>query len=229
MKTGALMLLVTVATYYLASLIQTIFHRFFGHVPRIVKLYETHVKGHHAQYAREMLSDRWIPTEQHITGYYAIPFIPIVCAAYCLLPGIYFMAHLCGLAFAIWWHIYLHRQYHVRGAWWERFAWFREKRQLHFLHHQKPHKNFAIVEYSWDLLFGTFDDALGENSAKPLTRVAPLYSHQAHKRTPSPPRSGGEGRGEVVLRVQGKKTESCRSNVSQNKTIEQLSPTTIDL
>jgi sterol desaturase/sphingolipid hydroxylase (fatty acid hydroxylase superfamily) len=159
MKTAALMLLVGIATYYVASLIQTIFHRFFGHVPRVAKLYETHVKGHHAQYAREMLSDRWIPTEQHITGYYAIPFIPIVCAAYCLLPGIYFIAHLCGLAFAIWWHIYLHRQYHVRGAWWERFAWFREKRQLHFLHHQKPHKNFAIVEYNWDLLFGTFDDS----------------------------------------------------------------------
>lgn len=167
MKTLAFLFLSVTATYYLASLVQTVFHRLFGHVPRIARLYEMRVKGHHAQYSREMVSDRWIPTEQHITWYYAAPFIPIVCAAYCLLPGIYFIAHLCGLAFAIWWHIYLHRQYHVRGAWWERFAWFREKRRLHFLHHRKPHKNFAIVEYSWDLLFGTLDEGLSTATVQP--------------------------------------------------------------
>jgi sterol desaturase/sphingolipid hydroxylase (fatty acid hydroxylase superfamily) len=137
MKTGAFILLTVITTYYVASLIQTIFHRFFGHVPR----------------------------------YYAIPLIPLVCAAYCLLPGTYFIAHLCGVAFAIWWHIYLHRQYHIRGAWWERFAWFREKRQLHFLHHQKPHKNFAIVEYSWDLLFGTFDDGFSTAVVQTSKRI----------------------------------------------------------
>lgn len=145
-------------TYYLASLVQAMFHRLIGHAPRIARLYDVHVRGHHAQYTKQMLSNRWIPTERHITGYYAIPFIPIVCAAFCVLPGFYFMVHICALAFAIWWHVYLHRQYHVRGVWWERFAWFREKRRLHFVHHQRPHKNFAIVEYSWDLLFGTFDD-----------------------------------------------------------------------
>lgn len=153
----ALALATFVGTYYVASLVQVVFHRLIGHAPRGIKLYKIHVKGHHAQYAREMLSNRWVPTEQHITAYYAIAFIPIVCAAFCLLPGLYFMVHICGLAFGIWWHVYLHRQYHVRGVWWERFAWFREKRRLHFVHHQRPHKNFAIVEYSWDLFFGTFD------------------------------------------------------------------------
>jgi sterol desaturase/sphingolipid hydroxylase (fatty acid hydroxylase superfamily) len=167
MKSGAFLLLTIVSTYYIASLVQTVFHRLFGHVPRIARLYEVHVKGHHAQYARQMVSDRWIPTEQHIMWYYAVPFIPIVCAAYCLLPGTYFLAHLCGLAFAIWWHIYLHRQYHVSAVWWERFAWFREKRRLHFLHHQKPHKNFAIVEYSWDLLFGTLDEGFPTPTVQP--------------------------------------------------------------
>ncbi|HWC59548.1 MAG TPA: hypothetical protein VHC44_07615 [Verrucomicrobiae bacterium] len=155
----ALLFITALATYYLASLIQAVFHRLFGHAPRIAKLHDVHVRGHHAQYARVTLSERWIPNEQHITGYYAIPFIPIVCAAFCLLPGIYFAVHIASLMFSIWWHVYLHRQYHVRGVWWERFRWFQHKRRLHFLHHQKPHKNFAIVEYSWDLLLGTFDDA----------------------------------------------------------------------
>ncbi len=147
-------------SYYLASLVQTVFHRFFGHRPVLGKLHRVHVNGHHAQYAREMLSGRWIESERHITGYYAIPFMPIVCLAYCSLPGIYFIAHICALIFAVWWHVYLHRQYHVRGSWWERLDWFQEKRHLHFVHHQKPNKNFAIVEYSWDLMFGTFEDAV---------------------------------------------------------------------
>lgn len=155
---AALLLLTALATYYISSFVQAVFHKYFGHAPRIAKLHDVHVRGHHAQYAREMLTDRWIETEQHITGYYAIPFIPIVCAAYCLLPGIYFVAHIGALAFSVWWHIYLHQQYHVRGVWWERFCWFQRKRRLHFVHHLKPHKNFAIVEYSWDSMLGTLDD-----------------------------------------------------------------------
>jgi sterol desaturase/sphingolipid hydroxylase (fatty acid hydroxylase superfamily) len=154
----ALLLITALATYYLASFVQAVFHRYFGHARRIAKLHDVHVQGHHAQYAREMLSDQWIHTERHITGYYALPFIPIVCAAFCLLPGFYFAVHIASLAFAVWWHVYLHRQYHVRGVWWERYRWFQRKRRMHFLHHQKPHKNFAIVEYSWDLLLGTFEE-----------------------------------------------------------------------
>ena len=164
-----LLFVTALATYYVASFVQAVFHKYFGHAPRIAKLHELHVQCHHAQYARRMLTDKWIHTERHITGYYAIPFNPIVCAAFCFLPGLFFAVHIASLAFAIWWHVYLHRQYHVRGAWWERFGWFQRKRRLHFLHHQKPHKNFAIVEYSWDLLLGTLDDGplASANSAKP--------------------------------------------------------------
>src|SRR6266852_3135879 len=64
-------LLIGVVTYYGSSLVQTLFHRIFGHARRIPKLHDVHVSGHHAQYAQQLLSDRWIPTEQHITWYYA--------------------------------------------------------------------------------------------------------------------------------------------------------------
>ncbi len=170
-------------SYYLASLVQTFFHRFFGHRPVVAKLHRVHVNGHHAQYAREMLSNKWIETEQHITGYYAIPFMPIVCLAYCLLPGIYFIAHVCGLAFAVWWHIYLHRQYHIRGSWWERFNWFQQKRHLHFLHHQKPNRNFAIVEYSWDLLLGTFEEvgSFSTHSRQTHEDKKEIYENRIHR------------------------------------------------
>ena len=142
----------------IASFVQTVFHLVFGHTRRIAKFYHVHVGGHHAQYSGQMLSDRWIRTEQHIARYYAIPFTPMVLVAYWLLPVGLFVTHTLSLALAIWWHVFLHRQYHVRGVWFERFHWFREKRRLHFLHHERPRKNYAIVEYVWDRLFGTFTD-----------------------------------------------------------------------
>jgi hypothetical protein len=90
-----------IATYYAASFVQTLFHRVFGHTRRIKKVFEVHVGGHHAQYSRDMLSDRWIPTEQHITWYYAIPFTPMVLAVFWLLPIDVFAVHVIALAFAI--------------------------------------------------------------------------------------------------------------------------------
>jgi hypothetical protein len=150
--------LTAAATYYAASLIQTVFHRFFGHAPRIAGVHAVHINGHHSQYAKAMLSERWIPTEQHVAWYYAIPFSPLVLVMFRLLPPDLFVVHLGSLFFAIWWHVYLHRQYHVRGVWWERFSWFQRKRRLHFLHHQRPDRNFAIVEYGWDRLLGTYQE-----------------------------------------------------------------------
>jgi len=150
-------LIIAIATYYATSFLQAFFHRIFGHTRRIAKLYDVHVGGHHAQYAAQMLSNRWIRTEQHITWYYAVPFTPMVLAAFWLLPFGLFVVHTLSLAFTIWWHVFLHRQYRVRGVWLERFEWFIEKRRLHFLHHERPKRNYAIVEYGWDRLFGTFD------------------------------------------------------------------------
>ena len=149
--------LIAVGTYYATSFVQFIFHRVFGHTRRVAKSHDVHVGGHHAQYAAQLISDRWIPTEQHITWYYAIPFTPMVLGAFWLLPWGLFAVHIASLALAIWWHVFLHRKYHVRGAWLERFAWFREKRRLHLAHHEHPRRNYAIIEYGWDRVFGTFD------------------------------------------------------------------------
>jgi sterol desaturase/sphingolipid hydroxylase (fatty acid hydroxylase superfamily) len=150
--------LIFLATYYFASLIQIIFHRIFGHTHRINRLYDIHFGGHHAQYSENLVSENWIPTEQHITWYYAIPFLPMAVAAFYFLPFDLFVSYACGLTFAIWWHIYLHRQYHIRNSWLIRFSWFQKKRLLHFLHHQQSRKNYAIVEYFWDRLFGTYKE-----------------------------------------------------------------------
>jgi len=146
---------VALATYYLASFLQTLFHRLFGHTRRIAAVYDVHVGGHHAKYQAKLLSVEWMPSERHVMWYYTIPFAPMIAAAFTLLPMAWFVAHLAALAWTIWWHIYLHKQYHLRGSWFVRFEWFRRKRALHFIHHRNEHSNFAIVEYVWDRLLGT--------------------------------------------------------------------------
>lgn len=148
------------ATYFMTSFVQTVFHRVFGHAPRIPKLYDTHVRGHHAQYAKVLVTGEWIPAERQIVWYYTIPFAPIVLSVFCLVPLDIFAIHIAGLNFAIWWHVYLHKQYHIRGTWWQRFAWFQRKQHLHFVHHKIPHRNYAIVDYFWDRLLGTFEGQL---------------------------------------------------------------------
>lgn len=119
-------------------------------------MYDVHVAGHHAKYQAKLLSEEWIPSERHVMWHYAIPFVPLLAAAFALLPAAWFVVHVAALAGTIWWHIYLHKQYHLRGSWFARFEWFRRKRALHFIHHRNEHSNFALVEYGWDKLLGTY-------------------------------------------------------------------------
>jgi hypothetical protein len=149
-------LLMFAGTYYFAAIIQTLLHRIFGHHDRIHSVYETHAKGHHGKYPpHRLVSDEWLDSERHVMWYYAIPFVPVaLLVAWAFGPWL-FLSHAAAMAFAIWWHIYLHQQYHLNGSGRERFQWFRTKRELHFIHHCEVHKNYAIVEYWIDIFLGT--------------------------------------------------------------------------
>jgi sterol desaturase/sphingolipid hydroxylase (fatty acid hydroxylase superfamily) len=53
-------------------------------------------------------------------------------------------------------HYYIDNQYHVAGSWLGRFSWFRRKQQLHFIHHRHGNCNFAVIDFFWDRLLGTY-------------------------------------------------------------------------
>ena len=53
-------------------------------------------------------------------------------------------------------HVYLDNQYHISGSSLLRFAWFRRKQQLHFIHHTHGDSNFALIDNFWDRLLGTY-------------------------------------------------------------------------
>ena len=53
-------------------------------------------------------------------------------------------------------HVYLDKQYHAEGSSLAHFAWFRRKQQLHFVHHLHANSNFAVIDFFWDRVLGTY-------------------------------------------------------------------------
>src|SRR6185436_9884177 len=140
-----------VITYYGASIIQAVSHRLFGHRKRISAVFESHALGHHGVYKTDsLLLERWVPAEKHVMWYFALLFAPFVLSVSLLAPAHVLAAHTVGLTFALWWHVFLHQHYHLRGSYFERFRWFRRKRQLHLVHHHHVWRNYAIVEFWLD-------------------------------------------------------------------------------
>ena len=145
-----------ILTYYFVALVQTVFHKLFGHKNRIKAIYETHALGHHDKYRpSKLLTDSWIDSERHVMWYYAIPTIPISLLVFYSAPLSVIVGFSSSLLISIWWHIFLHEQYHIKNSFFERYKWFLKKRKLHFDHHIHVNKNYAIVEYWIDDLMGT--------------------------------------------------------------------------
>jgi sterol desaturase/sphingolipid hydroxylase (fatty acid hydroxylase superfamily) len=48
--------------------------------------------------------------------------------------------------------------------WLGRFSWFRRKQQLHFIHHRHGNYNFAVIDFFWDRLLGTYRRVESETS-----------------------------------------------------------------
>ena len=53
-------------------------------------------------------------------------------------------------------HVFLDKQYHSERSRLARFAWFRRKQQLHFVHHLNANSNFAVIDFFWDRVLGTY-------------------------------------------------------------------------
>ena len=59
-------------------------------------------------------------------------------------------------------HVFFDKEYHVAGSPLERFAWFRRMQQLHFVHHLHANSNFAVIDFFWDRILGTYRKPDGE-------------------------------------------------------------------
>ena len=67
------------------------------------------------------------------------------------------MAVACAASFYA--HVFFDKEYHSKKSRLQRFAWFRRKQELHFIHHRHADNNFAVIHFFWDRLLGTYRNA----------------------------------------------------------------------
>ncbi len=147
-------------THHITSLLQASLHCVLGHQKLGGSLYKNHLAYHHGIYSGTvMVSDKYLDEEKSLTLYYCVPVIVLASLAYVFLPIDLFLVHVMSMGLSFSLHVYLHVQFHFRDTWLKRFEWFERKRKLHLLHHKDMFKNYSVVEFFWDRVLGTYQEA----------------------------------------------------------------------
>jgi len=154
-----LVCLTAAVTHLLMSFCQTFFHYRLGHRRLGGRLFRNHIYFHHAYYAKDhLVSNRYLADEGNNTPFFLFPTAVVALVAYFALPSDLFVVLIAAMSISFYAHVYLDKQYHVAGSWLARFAWFRRKQQLHFVHHRCANSNFAVIDFFWDRMLGTYRD-----------------------------------------------------------------------
>jgi sterol desaturase/sphingolipid hydroxylase (fatty acid hydroxylase superfamily) len=158
--------------HLLMSLGQTLFHRYLGHSRLGGRFFRNHIQFHHAHYAGDhVVSIHYLDDGDNNTLFFLVPIVLVVGLSYLFLRLDLFVVQLAVMSLSFCGHYYLDNQYHVAGSWLGRFSWFRRKQQLHFIHHRHGNCNFAVIDYFWDRLLGTYRSV--ESGRFPVTSIAP--------------------------------------------------------
>jgi|SRR5579863_583491 len=152
-----LVLATALATHYFMSFVQTLMHRALGHQPIGGRFFRNHINFHHAYYCKDHLVSQTYQGDQgNNTPYFFIPVCLVGMCAFFVLPLYLFMTLTVACATSFYTHVFLDKEYHVAGSRLRRFDWFRRKQELHFIHHRYTNCNFAVIDFFWDRLLGTY-------------------------------------------------------------------------
>ena len=152
-----LYVLTAVVTHLVVSFGQTLLHYKLGHHPRGRKMFSNHINFHHTHYAKDhLVSKVYLDNEGNNTPFFLIPVFLVVTSTYFFLPTDLFIVQVVACAASFYAHVFFDKEYHVEGSRFQRFAWFRRKQELHFVHHRHANKNFAVIHFFWDRILGTY-------------------------------------------------------------------------
>ena len=147
-------------THLTISLGQTLMHYWLGHRRIGGVLFRNHINFHHAFYTRGRLATAVQQgSEGNNTPFFLVPVVMAACALFFILPTGLFAVAIGAAGLSFYAHVHFDNAYHISGSYLERFAWFQRKRQLHFVHHLHANKNFAVIDFFWDRMLGTFRKA----------------------------------------------------------------------
>ena len=154
-----LMVLAAIGTHLLVSISQTLFHCGLGHHRIGGIFYRNHIRFHHTFYAKgHLVSSAYRGDEGNNTPYFLIPTVLVAGGVFLVMPLYLYLVVIAASAASFYAHVYLDKEYHVAGSRLSRFAWFRRKQQLHFVHHLHANCNFAVIDFFWDRLLGTYQN-----------------------------------------------------------------------
>jgi sterol desaturase/sphingolipid hydroxylase (fatty acid hydroxylase superfamily) len=143
--------------HFLMSLGQTLFHQYLGHTRFGGKFFKNHIQFHHTHYSGDhVVSAHYLDNGDNNTLFFLMPIAVIVSLSYLFLRLDLLAVQLAAMSLSFCGHYYIDSQYHVAGSWLGRFSWFRRKQQLHFIHHRHGNCNFAVIDFFWDRLLGSY-------------------------------------------------------------------------
>ena len=149
--------LIVVCAHLVMSCGQTLMHCWLGHHRLGGRFFHNHINFHHTYYARGHLTSAvYRGTDGNNTPFFLIPTILVGGVLFFVLPFNLFVVMALASAASFYAHVFIDKEYHVEGSRLERFAWFRRKRQLHFAHHLHANSNFAVIDFFWDRMLGTY-------------------------------------------------------------------------
>jgi sterol desaturase/sphingolipid hydroxylase (fatty acid hydroxylase superfamily) len=152
-----LLLVTAIVTHLLISFGQTFLHYRLAHNSLGRKLFRNHINFHHTCYSRNhLVSKTHFSGEGNNTPFFLIPIILVGTCTYLILPFDFFVVQVIVCAASFYAHVFFDKEYHRDGSPMERFSWFRRKQELHFVHHRHADKNFAVIDFFWDKVLGTF-------------------------------------------------------------------------
>jgi len=152
-----LLLMTAILAHLLTSFVQTIMHYKFAHHSVGGLLFRNHVAFHHTYYSKDhLVSKLYFGREGNNTPFFLIPVFLVGISAFFLLPFDFFLVLMTTCSLSFYAHVFLDKEYHVEKSPLQRFAWFRRKRELHFVHHRHADSNFAVIDFFWDRLLGTY-------------------------------------------------------------------------
>jgi sterol desaturase/sphingolipid hydroxylase (fatty acid hydroxylase superfamily) len=121
------------------------------------KIFRNHINFHHTHYSdAHLISRTYLGDEGNLTPYFFIPVFLVGGCAYFLLPLNLFVVMVIASAASFYAHVFFHKQYHVEGSRLQKFAWFRRRQELHFIHHRHANTNFGVIHFFWDKILGTY-------------------------------------------------------------------------
>jgi Fatty acid hydroxylase len=172
------------ATHLVMSFCQTLMHFKLGHHAMGGKFFRNHINFHHTHYSKDRLvSATYLDDEGNNTPFFFIPVFAAGACMYFLLPVDLFVVLVVACAASFYAHVFFDKEYHVEGSRLLRFAWFRRKQELHFVHHRHANSNFGVVHFFWDRVLGTYrspdvgqTQTIGTNlSAEPHRQITKEY------------------------------------------------------